>query len=233
MSNKLNITLLSDKSYQISESLKTLRTNLLFCGRDIKVITITSSIPNEGKSVVSLELAASLAKLDKKTLFIDADMRKSVMTKRYKTPALPGLSQFLSGQATIEDVICETQLPTLDVMMCGFYPPNPVELLTSDHFQNFLNDMREKYDYVIIDTPPLGAVIDAAIISKISDGTLMIVAKDKVSYRFAQSVRDQLIKSGCKILGVVLNFYKTTTSINSKYRYNYESRKNIYAYYKQ
>ncbi len=233
MSNTLNIKLVSEKSYQISEAFKTLRTNLLFCGRDVKSIAVTSSIPNEGKSVISLEIAASLAKLDKKVLFVDADMRKSVLKKRHKAPAVPGLSQFLSGQATLEEVVCTTQLPTLEVILCGFYPPNPVELLTSEHFQKFIDEMKEKYDYIIIDTPPIGAVIDAAIIAKISDGTVLIVAKDKVSYRFAQSGRDQLIKAGGKFLGVVLNFYKTTTHSNAKYRYNYEARKSATNYYQK
>ncbi len=231
MSNTLNLKLVCDKSYYISEALKTLRTNLLFCGRDIRVISLTSCIPNEGKSVVSLELAASLAKLDKKVIFIDADMRKSVMKRRHKVHAAEGLSQYLSGQSKLEDVICHTQIPTLDVILSGFYPPNPVELLTSEHFKKLLEDMKEKYDYVIIDTPPLGAVIDAAIISQISDGTIMVVAKDKVSYRFAQSVRDQLLKADCKILGVVLNFYKITSHTNSKYHYKYEARNAAYKYY--
>ncbi len=227
MSTTLNIKLISEKSHEISEAMKTLRTNILFCGMDIKCIALTSSLPNEGKSAISLELAASLAKIEKRVLYIDADMRKSVMKQRHKLPAVSGLSQYLTGQAPLDEVICSTQLPNLNIIMCGFYPPNPVELLSSERFEQLMSEMKNEYDYVIIDTPPLGAVIDAAIISKISDGTVIVVGTDMVSARLAQSVRDQLLKADCKIIGAILNFGKK----HSKAQYNYSHRKVITDYY--
>ncbi len=222
MSTILDIKLMSEKFHQLSEAIKTLRTNILFCGMDIKCIALTSSIPNEGKSAVSLELAASLAKIDKRVLFIDADMRKSVLKRRHKLPTVSGLSQYLTAQAELDEVICQTQLPNLDIILCGFYPPNPVELLSSERFTQLIDEMKEAYDFVIIDTPPLGIVIDAAIISKISDGAVIVVGTNMVSAKLAQSVRDQLLKADCKILGAIMNFCNSSSGSQYNYKYKYE-----------
>ncbi len=222
MSNVLDLKLLSDKSYRISEAIKTLRTNVLFSGVDINCIAVTSSIANEGKSVISLELAASLAKTDKKVLLVDADMRNSAMRRRHKLKKSLGLSQYLTDQATLDEVICQTQIEKLDVIMCGFCPPNPAELLQSDRFTSILSKMKERYDYVIIDTPPLGAVIDAVIIAKSCDGTVIIVGNDTVSLKLARSVRNQLVRAECKVIGAVLNFADTDNRSRYNYRYRYQ-----------
>ena len=93
----------------------------------------------------------------------------------------------------------------MDIVFSGPFPPNPVELLDSDRFKDMINQFKDKYDYVLIDTPPLGAVIDAAVIAPICDGTIIVIAADKSSYKVAQGVKDQLIRGNCKILGTVLN----------------------------
>ena len=220
--------------YYISEAFKSLRTNIQFCGNNFKCIALTSCMPNEGKSVISVELALSFAEIGKKVLLIDADMRKSIMHTRYNfQPLCDGLSQYLTGQADLNDIICGTQNDNLFMIPCGLFPPNPVELLAGENFKTMVNNLREHFDYIIIDTPPLGAVIDSAVISTVCDGVAMVIALDKVSRKIALDVKNQLERSGCKIIGVIANF---TDGENKKYtsygkysrgKYQYEPYKTI------
>ena len=177
--------------YSANESYKSLRTNLLFCGEDKKVIAVTSCTPNEGKSTVSLNLALSLADSGKKVLFIDADLRKSVLMGRTEVEGeeIKGLSHLLSHQETIENVICATNVPRFHIIYAGTVPPNPAELLGSKYFKRFLSAIRKVYDYVIIDTPPLGSVIDSAVIADECDGSIIVLESGVISYRFAQDVK--------------------------------------------
>ena len=194
-------------NYQIREAFKTLRTNLLFSGSDTKTIVLTSCLNNEGKSTVTLELSKSLAAAGKKVLLIDADLRKSVLVTRYTETkdTVYGLSEYLSSQATIDDVLYETNTDGLHVIFAGAVPPNPVELLGSRKFEEFMRQIRDVYDYVLIDASPLGLVIDASVISAVCDGAVLIVAANEISYKFALEVKDQLEKGHCRILGAVLN----------------------------
>lgn len=192
--------------YSAEESYKSLRTNLQFCGEDKKVIAITSCTPNEGKSSVTLNLAISLADAGKKVLLVDADLRKSVLLGRIRvTESVKGLTHFLSRQAQLIDVICNTSVPNLSIIFAGPVPPNPAELLGSKYFKELLKSARKVYDYILVDTPPLGSVIDSAIIAEECDGSMMVIESGVISYRFAQEVKEQLAKSNCPILGVVLN----------------------------
>ena len=152
------------------------------------------------------ELARGLAEIGKKTLFIDADMRKSVVLKNsLKAQNIKGLSELLSNQATIEDVLYNTQLPCFDVIFCGHFPPNPVELLSSSRLSAILDRFKSIYDYIIIDTPPLDPVIDAAVIASHCDGAILVVGLGKAKIKETTAAKEQLIKSGCKILGAVVN----------------------------
>lgn len=192
--------------YSANESYKSLRTNLLFCGEEKKVIAVTSCTPNEGKSTVSLNLALSLADSGKKVLLIDADLRKSVLLGRTEADGeIKGLSHLLSHQETVEDIIYATNYPSFHIIYAGTMPPNPAELLGGKYFKRFLQAVRKVYDYVIIDTPPLGSVIDAAVIADECDGSIIVMESGVISYRFAQEVKEQLQKCNCPILGVILN----------------------------
>lgn len=192
--------------YSVNESYKSLRTNLLFCGEEKHVIAITSCTPNEGKSTVSLNLALSLADSGKKVLLIDADLRKSVLVGRTEVEEeVKGLSHLLSHQETIENVIYTTNIPRFHIVYAGIVPPNPAELLGGEYFKRVLSAIKKVYDYVIIDTPPLGNVIDGAVIADECDGAIIVMESGAVSYRFAQEVKEQLAKSDCPILGVILN----------------------------
>ncbi len=203
---KVNFEKKEELDFKSNEAYKTLRTNISFSGDDIKVIAITSSAPNEGKSAVSFNLANSLAEDGKKVLYIDADIRKSVTVVRYGVDIeTKGLAHYLSGQAKLEQVLYETNVNNLSIIFTGQTAPNPSELLGNNRFKKMLEQVREEYDYVIIDCPPLGSVIDAAIVAKESDGAIIVIETDNVSYKIVQRVKKQLDQSGCRILGAVLN----------------------------
>lgn len=223
--NKIEITSVTTGSYRTSEAFKTLRTNLQFSGPDIKCIAVTSCLQNEGKSLISVELAKSLSEIGKKVMIIDTDMRKSVMAVRYKIEASSplGLSQYLTNQASIEDIVFETQYENLHMILAGKYPPNPVELFYTDKFKILLEKCREQYDYIIVDTTPLGAVIDAAVVAQQCDGAIMVISAGKIKYRIAYNVKKQLEKANCQILGAILNYTDAGRlgSAGSKYTYYY------------
>ena len=164
--NKTELRLLGTDNFFVQEAYKVLRSNLQFCGQSVRVIAITSCHENEGKTSISLNLGKSFAELDKKVLIIDADMRKSVMLGRNSSSKdVKGLSELLTGLAEFDECIYETQYTGLNVMFAGKYPPNPVELLSTTNFTDLIDTVKSKYDYVIIDLPPLGAVIDAAVVA--------------------------------------------------------------------
>lgn len=195
-----------EQDFRSNEAYKTLRTNIEFAGADKKVIMLTSSAPKEGKSTVSLSLALSIAEGGKKVLFIDADLRKSVLIGRHHIHGeIKGLSHFLSGRAELKDVIMKTQQDGLYILFAGVVPPNPAELLGTRRLEALIEGARKAYDYVIIDAPPLGSVIDGAIIARCCDASILVVAANTISRKFAKSVKDQLEKTGCPILGVVMN----------------------------
>lgn len=196
-----------DTGYQISEAYKALRTNLQFCGDDVKVVDITSCTPDEGKSTVSLRLAQALAESGKNTIYVDADMRKSVVLNQVRSESgeISGLSHYLSGQSTLEDVVYSTNIPKLYMITSGKFPPNPAELLGGKRFKALVASLREAFDYVVIDTPPLMNVIDSAVVAGNCDGTILVIEQGVIDYRFAQDVLSQLSRTGCPILGAVLN----------------------------
>lgn len=218
MENKIRLSQYEVADYNYVEAIKTLRTNLQFSGSNIKVIMFTSSIPNEGKSETSFQLAASLAQLGKNVLLIDADIRKSVTVSRYQLDReVNGLSQYLSSQVSREEAIYETNVNGLEVMFAGPYSPNPAELLEEDMFTKLIKWARESYDYVVIDTPPMGNLIDGAIVARHCDGAVLVIESGAISFRLLQKVKAQLEKSGCRILGTVLN--KVTVDHSGYYRY--------------
>ena len=164
------------------EAIKTLRTNMQFSGVETKSIVLTSCYPNEGKSDVAFQLAVEIGKMGKRVLIIDADIRKSSYIKRYQVKQKTnGLSQYLSGQISLEEIIYSTNYRNLEIIFSGPYAPNPSELLEQGRFGRLIEETRKVYDYILIDTPPIISMSDA------------------------MKAKEQLTKSGCKILGAVLN----------------------------
>ena len=216
-----------DKGFLYEESVRILRTNLQFSGANLKVILFTSSIHGEGKSETSFQLARSLAQIDKKILYIDADMRKSMFTTRYRIKEeVEGLSQFLSGMNT-DNIIYKTNIKNMDVVFSGPYAPNPAELLYELKLDEFIKEQRKIYDYIIIDSPPISNIADAAIIGRCVDGAVIVVRSSTVSQRMVKRVKDQLEKVNCKIIGAVLNGVEM-----KKNSYHYKYYGDYYSYKK-
>ncbi|MBR7078651.1 MAG: CpsD/CapB family tyrosine-protein kinase [Clostridia bacterium] len=206
----MQTSLPGSNNYFVQEAYKFLRANIQFCGPDIKVIVLTSCEENEGKTTVSMSLAKSFAEIGKKVLLIDADMRKSVLAGRnLDAKDYRGLSEYLSGMCEIGEVVMKTSVKDMYVLLAGKYPPNPSELLNGRLFDSLIKVCRENFDYVIIDTPPLGAVSDAAVVAPKCDGSILVIGDDKLSYSLATDVVEKLRATGTPILGAIRNNSKT------------------------
>lgn len=213
----IKLKLPGENDFFTQEAYKVLRTNLQFCGQDVRVIAVTSCNENDGKTTVALHIAKSFAELDKRVLLIDSDMRKSVMAGRNTNAQVSnGLSEVLTGMCSISECLYPVVNSKMHILFAGQYPPNPVELLSGKYFSALISECRKVYDYIIIDTPPLGQVIDAAVVAEKCDGAVMVIGNSKVHYRMAQEVVEQIKKSGCKMLGVIRNNRK---GVNKKYYY--------------
>ncbi|HHV58977.1 MAG TPA: CpsD/CapB family tyrosine-protein kinase [Clostridiaceae bacterium] len=208
-------------SAYVEESYRALRTNIQFCcvDKQIKTLAVTSCNPEEGKTTTAINLAIFNAKAGSNVLLVDCDLRKPAIAKRFGIRNPLGLTNFITGHATLDKVANETSIPNLSVISCGPIPPNPSELLTSKMFTSFLSNMEEFYDIIIIDTPPLGAIIDAAIISSKTDGVILVLSSGKVDFKSAKKVISQLEQANARILGTVLN------------KVNKKSYGNYYSYY--
>lgn len=202
----LTLSQSSFTDYNYNEAIKTLRTNIQFCGSSVRVIMFTSTFPDEGKSELTFETARSLGQIGRKVLLIDADIRKSVLASRcHLNQEVDGLSQYLSGQKNADEVIYDTDIENLSVLFAGPYAPNPSELLADEQFKKLIDYGREYFDYILIDTPPMLNLIDGAIAARFCDGAIMVIESGTISYRLEQKVKRQIEKSGCRILGAVLN----------------------------
>ena len=203
---KITLTIPGVDNYYLQEAYKTLRTNILFCGSEIKTIGFTSSAENEGKTTVVLGIAKSFAELGQRVIILDSDMRKSVMAGRNSDVEDPvGLSEVLTGMETLGDSIYSTQYQGLDVLFSGKYPPNPVELLNGKYFGAVIDALKKVYSYIFIDTAPLGRVVDASVVATKCDGMILVIGDPKVHSSQLQDTVEQLKKSDTQILGVVRN----------------------------
>ena len=178
------------------EVYRTLRTNVEFTGVENRVIAITSCAPDEGKTTIAYNLAIAFAENGKKALYIDADLRKSVFVQRYGIEGNPkGLSHYLSGQVSLKDVVYKTNRDRLYVTPIGRFPSNPTELFNKDRFGQLLEELKKVFDYVIIDTPPLGSVVDAAVIAQKCDASMLVVTSDECS----RNVVKRIFEAGFEI----------------------------------
>ena len=216
----MHIEVIHNSKSLVAESFRTLRSNLQLSefGKNIKLIVITSTSPNEGKSEVSINLAASLAQQGKKVIIIDADMRKPTQHKLTELNNTEGLSTFLLKKTGVDSINHLTiNDVNLDVLTSGPVPPNPAEMLASVSMEQTLKAFGDFYDYVIIDTPPLLATTDAQILASIADATLLVVDIKKTKRRQVIESRRRLDNVGAKLLGLVMN--KINSHKDSYYYY--------------
>jgi capsular exopolysaccharide synthesis family protein len=218
--------------YAVAEEMNTLRNNVLLSGADKRVIMLTSCASGDGKSTVSLELARSLSSLDKKVLLLDADMRKSQIKRKIVAGEIAyGLTHYLSGRQEMASILYETENSNVYLVPAGVVPPNPSELLSNERFAELVKWARGCFDYVIIDCPPLGMIVDAAIIAQQCDGSIFVITAGEVPRKMAQDVLAKLTDTGCPVMGVVLNrVTEQTSGYYYRYGYGYGYR---YKYYEE
>lgn len=215
-------------SFAASEAYKLLRTKLQFSFVDeskSRVIGFSSALSGEGKSLSAVNLAYTLSQLDKKVILIDCDMRRPTLADKLSIKKLPGISGYLTGQHTLEEMVQNCNLKNeesaFEVIAAGQNPPNPIELLSSDRMTNFLKNLREKYDYIILDLPPVGEVSDAMAVAKETDGMLLVVRQNYCDRLVLKDAVRQFDFIDAKILGIV---YNCTTENNGRYGKGYYKR---------
>jgi capsular exopolysaccharide synthesis family protein len=190
----------------VSEAYRSLRTALLLSSaRELKVVAVTSAVASEGKSATASNLAVVMAQLGRRVLIIDADLRKPRLHEVFQVSNRTGLVSYLTGGADFESIVARTAVPQLYVTTSGPIPPNPSELLASDRMSELVNAARGRFDFVVIDTPPLLPVTDATLVGDLVDGVTICLRAGKVTREEARSCLDRLKMAGVKVLGVVLN----------------------------
>lgn len=216
----------SDISFTASEAYKLLRTKLQYSFADessSRVIGISSALTGEGKSLTAINLAHSLSQLDKKVLLIDCDMRRPSLATKLSIQKRPGLSGYLTSQNSLEDLIQNCSIPgdenAFKVIASGQNPPNPIELLSSARMRRMLEKLRETYDYIILDLPPVGEVSDSLAVAKMVDGILMVVRQHYCQRPALSGAIRQFAFIDGRILGVVFN-----CTIDDSRRYGYYKR---------
>jgi tyrosine-protein kinase Etk/Wzc len=206
-----------------AESFRNLRTNVRFVrkGRGADELVVTSPSPGEGKSLTAANLAITLAQQGRPTLLLDADMRRPVQHTQFDAPQVPGLSDCLLADELIDGVIRPTMLESLFVLPAGSQPPNPAELLDSPQMDRLLETLRTRYDAVIIDSPPVLAVTDSAVLAPKTDGVILVVRAEKTDRDAIALAIQQMRQVGAEVLGIVVNDAKAEGSYQSYYREYY------------
>lgn len=207
-----------DLAKKAEEYYNALRTNIQLSGNNLQVISITSVKPGEGKSTTSTNIAWAFARAGYKTLLVDADIRNSVMSGVFKSrEKITGLTEFLSGTTDLSHGLCDTNVENLFVVQAGSISPNPTALLQSENFSTMIDTLRKYFDYIIVDTAPIGIVIDAAIITQKCDATVLVTAAGEANRKDVQKAKGQLEQTNKPFLGVVLNKFNTSAEKYGSY----------------
>lgn len=232
--NSLVINHFPALGYGVNEAVNTLCTNLSFSGADVKRIMLTSNRASEGKSYLAMNIMRTMARFGKAVVLVDADLRRSAINTEYDVKFSDperslGLAHYLAGQAEAEDVLYQTNVAGAYMVPVGRELSNPLPLLNSERFEQLLAFLAQQADYVLVDAPPVGAVIDAAQIAKSCDGTLVVVNYNTVRRQELLQIKGQLEQTGCPILGTVLNMVEYDSYLSKKYYY--KSHSDHYDYY--
>ena len=225
MIDKSSVITFTHPQSPVSESFRVLRTNIQYSSVDkpMKTIVVTSANPMEGKTTTIVNLAVTFAQMGSKVLLIDTDLRKPKISRIFWQASKSGLTNYLAAHDDIHAYIHETEVPNLFVMTSGTIPPNPAELLSSNSMKQLIHALAVEYDLVLMDAPPLGSVVDASIISTYVDGVMLVASSGKVEIEALKRVKEQLLKVGANIIGVVLNNMDRKTVGNSYYYQSYYS----------
>lgn len=200
------------ESTAFNEEIKKIRTNLKFSSinGDVKVICVTSSLPGEGKSLISANLAASFAQYDEKVLLIDCDLRKGRQKQLFNIPNNDeqGLSKLLINKRwenEYKNYIKQTKIDNLSVIPTGIYPPNPSELLTNERFIKLVEKLKEDFSIIVLDCPPIEGLSDALVVSSVADTTILVAKHKSTPLKLLEKSKKALDTVGAKLAGVVLN----------------------------
>lgn len=213
-----------DPKSSVAESYRTLRTNIQFMSPDkpMKSILVSSAGPGDGKSTTVANLAITFANLGKKTLLIDADLRKPILHKVFDVQRSPGLVHVIVEELNDNDIIQKTGISDLYIVTSGDIPPNPSELLASQKLRDFLERMKDKFEIVLLDSPPIIAVTDASILSRVSDAIMLVVKAGSTDTRVLGRALELLSQVGCNLIGATLNCVDISSGYGSySYYYNY------------
>ena len=212
--------------YVCNEAMNTLCTNLSYCGKDIHKIMITSRYAGEGKSYISMNLLRTYSQLGKKVVLIDTDLRASGIQSdyrlRYSTQEHYGLSEYLSGLCSLDEAIYQTNLPNTCMIPAGHEAPNPLQLLDTKMMEALIDQLAQQFDVVLVDTPPVGILVDAVAMAKFCDGALLVVGYRKGKQQEIGEAVENIEQTGCRILGAVLNGVKFNSMSNRHYYYRSE-----------
>ena len=210
--------------YTASEAVNTICSSITFAGKKFRKIAVTSGEAGNGKSFVALRIAQEMARRGKRTLLIDADLRKSVLVVKYNIE-LPGekygLAHYLSGQCRLENAVYQTNIPNFSFIPVGRNVKTPLPLLSSDDFAQMLDKLSANYDYILIDTPPIGIVIDSAEIARKCDGSLLVLEYNVSTIRSLRDIQKQVEQTGKPILGCVINKIVLKGLRKKRYYYHY------------
>ena len=211
----------NDPKSVISEQYRAIRTNIEYSNVDqnTKTILVTSSDKNEGKTTTVSNLAVSFANLNKKVLLIDCDLRNASIHKMFKLNNIYGLTDILAKDKAVDKCIQETELENLYVLTAGAIPPNPAEILSSEKMKNLIEDLKNIYDYIFIDTPPIGLVTDAGALSSFIDGVVLVVKSESIEKKYLEETKKKLDAVDARILGAILNSYKSEQKDYDYYSY--------------
>lgn len=206
----------------IAEQYRAIRTSIQYSNLDkkLKTILVTSSTKNEGKTITTTNLAVNFAAIDKKkVLIIDCDLRNPSIHKEFGITNVGGLTDLLIEKNNIENYIKTTEIDNLHVLTAGVIPPNPSEILASKAMKDLLNNLKEIYDYIFIDTPPIGIVMDAGTLANKVDASILVVKSNGVEFKQLEETKRKLDAVNANIIGVVLNAYKSEKDNNYYYAY--------------
>jgi len=194
----------------ISEQFRTLRTNINFSmpDKELKTLIFTSASPSEGKSTIAANIAVVFAQEGKRVLLVDADMRKPTVHYTFHMTNTLGLSNLLTRQATVSDVVKVSEVENLNIITCGPIPPNPAELIGSHTMDKVIEEMKGYFDIIIFDAPPVLSVTDAQILSNKSDGTILVMSSGQTEKENILKAKDALVSSQGNIIGAVLNNFE-------------------------
>lgn len=217
----------SSDALVVQNAAKTLLANIRFASvdRPVKSIVLTSSVPNEGKSTVAYNLAQAIASSGKRTLIVECDMRRRSLADMVGARARHGIYAVLSGQVELDEALVATSHRNLFFLDSEPHIPNPADILSSQRFRKLVAQMESDFDYVVIDTPPVGTFVDAAIIATLADATALVVRERFVKRAELQNAYDQLKKADANVIGVIMNMCEAESSEYYYAYYNKEGKR--------